>query len=387
MTTSPLSSLATELVEIIVSLLDAGDILSLRLTCRNIQEKSFHFFCCRFFKYLETDLSHSSLVRINALSKHRQFRAYVRGLVFVLGKGIGRDIIWDRHPWGLLSSPLKVKHIQVLRDNLIHNFIYCRSFFVACRYPEGRPDLDRMTVSDAVAVFFAMMADSHFPIKSFHLIYASQQPRPLPLDMRRIPPLLHRKLGFSDAWSHLQELVLQQYLTLESFPFLLDLILSAANLRILRLTMSSNDVSAGFIHELASSDSLPRLQELGLSRTSVEAGDLRTLLRRLSGNLRILCFHDILMLSDDWLSILEELKLDFPVLKCLDFNRLRVSSPSCGLLTFPALQKMAAAGALFGQADLLYFDGLSAPTGIGYVGPAASEVPGMLQTTASLYHG
>lgn len=385
MTTSTICPLATELVELIADRLESDDIFALRLTCRDIQEKTFHFFCCRFFRCLQTDLSQSSLGRINALSKHRQFRAYVQGLAFVLGKGVGRDIAWSRHPWGPLSAPLRVECIRTLKDNLLHNLVYCRSFYVICRYPEGRLDLDRMTVSDAVAVFFSIIADSHLPLKSFHLVYSSNHPRSLPMDMRRLPLLLPRQPGFTAAWSHLQELCLQQYLTLESFPFLLDLILNAPSLRILRLTLSSQYLSAGFIHELATSGRLPDIQELALSRSSVQEVDLRMLLRRLSDSLRVLCLHDVSIISNDWGSVLEELKLSFPALKSLSFCSLRVASPSHGLLTFPDLGKMSLDSSSLGQTTLRYSDGLPIPAGLVYTGSSASLVLGILHRTARIH--
>ena len=385
MTTSTICSLATELVELVADSLESDDIRALRLTCRDIQEKTFHSFCCRFFKCLQTDLSQSSLARINTLSNHRQFRAYVQGLAFVLGKGVGRDIAWDRYPWGPLSSPLKLECIRTLRDNILHRFVYCRSFFIICRYPEGRPDLDRMTVSDAVAVFFSIMADSHLPLKSFHLVYSSDHPRSLSMDMRRLPPLLPRQPGFKAAWNHLQELSLQQYLTLESFPFLLDLILNAPNLRILRLALSSHDLSAGFIHEIATSYCLPEIRELELSRTSVQGADLQMLLDRLSDSLRAFSLHVISIISKDWTSLFEELKLSIPALRSLSFCCLRVASPFRGLLTFPALGKMSSISGSLGQATLRYADDLPIPVGLAYTGPSAPEVLGILQRTASIH--
>lgn len=381
---STFCSLATELVELAADRLQADDILALRLTCRDIQEKTFHLFCCRFFSCLRTDLSHSSLVRINALSKHRQFRPYVQGLAFVLGKGVGRDISWDRHPWGPLSSPVQTQAVRTLRDNLVHSLVRCRSFSVICRYPEGRPGFDHLTVSDAVAVFFAIIADCHLPVKSFHLLYSSDRPRPLSMDMRRLPPLLPRQPGFLAAWSHLQELSVQQYSTLESFPFLLDLILNAPNLRVLRLTLSLHDLSAGFIYELASSGSLPQIQDLSLSRTSVRADDLRALLRRLGSSLRALRLHDVSNVSDHWEPVFEELKSGFPSLHFLSFCCLRLGSSSSRFLTFPALGKTFSASGVPGQARLHYSDGLSDPAGLEYTGTASSEVLGSLQGEASI---
>lgn len=377
MTSPTFCLLATELVELIASSLNADDVLSLRLTCRNIQEKTFHFFCCRFFRCLQTDLSYSSLLRIHAVSKHRQFREYVEGMAFGLGKGVGREIAWERHPWGPLASPLQVDAVRMLRDSLLYDLVKCRSFFVVCRYPEGRPDLDRVTVSDAVGVLFAIVSDARLPVKSFHLMYSSGRRRSLSMDMRRLP-LVHRQPAFSSAWTHLQELCLEQYLTLENFPFMLDLMLSAPNLRILSLTLSSHDLSAGFLHELASSDRFPQIQQLGLFRTSVQVSDLESLVRRLSKDLRAIRLHDISLVSGSWDSVFAELRSDFPVLTSFSFISLR-RTPSCGTLTFSELEKKCP-----GQYNLQCSGDSSVPLGIEYSGSTVSDVLGLLQTTACI---
>lgn len=300
-------SLATELVETVAGQLQPADLQALRLTCRQIEEKTFRFFCARSFKYLRTDLSRRSLTRIDALSKHTQFQSSVQGLAVELGNGIGRDIAWQRHPWGPLPSPLHVEEIRRLRDNLAHHLVNCRSFFIVCQYPEGRPDLTRMTLSDAVAIVFAIIDDARLPLKCFHLNYSSHRSRSLSMDMRRLSPLVLRQPGFSSAWGHLEHFLLDQHLTLESFPLLLDLVLNAPSLTSLFLNLSCQDLSAGLIHELASSGSFPRLERLGLSRTSVQVNDLQTLLHRLAGSLRVLRFHHVSIISDDgWDSVFGE---------------------------------------------------------------------------------
>ncbi|RJE20997.1 hypothetical protein PHISCL_06667 [Aspergillus sclerotialis] len=182
--TSSICLLATELLEHIASHLNPEDILALRLTCRDVEEKTFHFFCCQFFKHLRTDLSRSSLARINALSKHKQFKQCVQGLEVDLGTGLGRDIVWERHSWGPLASPLLVEEIQNLKNTLLYDLVNCRSFFIFCRYPEGRLDLTRMTITDAVAVFFAIISDSLLPLKAFSLAYSTNQACSLSMDMR-----------------------------------------------------------------------------------------------------------------------------------------------------------------------------------------------------------
>lgn len=382
MTSSIFCLLATELLEHIASQLDREDILAFRLSCRDVEEKTFHFFCCRFFKYLQTDLSHSSLARINALAKHKQFKQYAQCLEVSLGTGLGRDIVWERHSWGPLSSPSLVEDIQNLKNTLLYDLVNCRSFSILCQYPEGRLDLNRMTITDAVAIFLAVISNSCLPLKSFSLVYSTNQSGSLPMDMRRLPPLLHRQPGFLSAWSHLEELSIDQYLTQESFPFLCDLVISASNLRCLSLSLSFHELSAGFIHELASSDSLPSLQQLRLSRSFVEANDLKSLIRRLSGSLRVLDLQSISFISDDSCdSIFEELKSDLPVLQSISLGFLRANKPVCRVLTFPALRTEPFIASLPGKkCEVAYLDdkSLSFAIGVKYSGVDLSDVLEML---------
>lgn len=376
--TSPICLLATELLEHIAGHLNAEDILALRLTCRDAEEKIFHFFCCQFFGYLRTDLSRSSLARINALSKHKQLKQYVQGMEVNLGTGLGRDIVWERHSWGPLASPLLVEEIQNLKNTLLYDLVNCRSFFIFCRYPEGRLDLNRMTITDAVAIFFAVISESLLPLKAFSLAYSTNQACSLLMDMRRLPPLLHRQPGFLSAWSHLKELSIDQYLTQESFPLFCELVLSAPNLHSLSLNLSFHDLSAGLIHELASSKSFPSLRQLKLSRSLVQANDLKPLLRRVSGSLRDLVLQYISFTSDDaWDSIFEEIKSDLPVLQSISLSFLRVNASACRTLTFPALETEPFTTSLLAKnCELAYLDdkSLSLAVGVKYSGPRLSDI-------------
>src|SRR4051812_19248801 len=95
-------TLAVELVELIASFLEGDTLLDLRLVCREIQKKTFHHFARRFFSSIKTDLSDDSLRRINSLSRNSELRSYVHGLAFMLHNGVGRGLVWERHPWGPL---------------------------------------------------------------------------------------------------------------------------------------------------------------------------------------------------------------------------------------------------------------------------------------------
>ncbi|KAJ5151584.1 hypothetical protein N7492_009879 [Penicillium capsulatum] len=377
-----MQSLAVELVELIASFLNKDSLLQLRLSCRALQKKTFHHFARRCFASVKTDLSEESLGRLDALSQHQALRPYVQGLGFALQNEVGHGLVWDRHPWGPLAAPMEVAAIRRLRDNLIYNLPNCRSFFILCRFPEGHPDMTRVTMTDAMAVFFALVVDGSLPVSSFHLIYANQYSRTLVMDMRRIPKLLYRQPKFQVAWSHLQKLSLEQYLTLDNFGFLLELVLSAPNLRTLCLNLGSHDLACGFMHELAEMASFVHLQELAIFRTSIRASDLQRLLQRVSGTLAsFTLYHVCLAPGDNWAPILASLRNGFKALQSISFYYLWITALTKELVTFPDLQKQSLLCKVLGQRlQIFYSEDLKTPSvlGIEYSGEKMSEVLSVL---------
>ncbi|KAJ5715544.1 uncharacterized protein N7483_012725 [Penicillium malachiteum] len=381
-------TLPVELIELIaesVESVDSDSLLDLRLVCRDLQKKTFNHFARRFFSSIRTDLSEESLSRINALSRHEELRPHVQGLAFMLQNGIGRGLVWNRHSWGSLSSPMEIEQIRRLRDNLVNNLINCRSFFIVCRYPEGHPDLNRVTVTDAVAVFFALVVDSQLPVSSFHLVYANRSSRTLMMDMRRVPKLLYRQPKFHMVWSNLQKLSLEQYLTLDNFGFLLELVLCAPNLKTLLLNLGSHDLAAEFMHELAETVSFTQLEELALFRTALRAKDLMKLLTSAQDTLKILTFYRISVLQEDnWSSVLKSLSQGFVNLTAISLYYLWSNFPKGELLSFPGLEKSPVICQTPDQRlHIFYTESQKTQTALGveYSGSNMSQVLSLLQTT------
>ncbi|KAJ5110545.1 hypothetical protein N7532_001080 [Penicillium argentinense] len=380
-----LPSLAVELTELIAQHTDDKSILSLRLVCRALQTKTFHLFARRFFATIKTDLSSESLARINALSSNVALRPYIQCLAFMLQNGVGRGLIWSRHTWGPLSAPLEVDAIRTLRDNLITRLTKCRSFFIVCRYPEGHPDMKHVTVTDAVAVFFALVVEARLPVSSFHLIYANKYSRTLIMDMRRIPKMIYRQPQFKIVWANLQKLSLEQYLTLDNFGFLLELVLSATSLKTLLLNLGSHDLACEFMHEIAESASLTQLSELALFRTSACLNDLLNILTRVKGNLSALTLYHVSLASDDnWADVLSALG-GFVSLQSISLYYLWATAPEKEVFSFPDLCK---APVLCGEGErqslhVFYEESAKTPAvlGVEYSGKRMGEVLGLLQVT------
>lgn len=244
--------------------------------------------------------------------------------------------------------------------------------------------MSHVTITDAVAVFFALVVDARLPVSSFHLIYANKYSRTLIMDMRRLPKLLYRQPEFKIVWANLQKLSLEQYLTLDNFGFLLELVLSAPNLRTLLLNVGSHDLASEFMHELAESASFSQLRELGLFRTSMRGPDLHKLLANIRPNLiSLTLYHVSLAPGSEWAPFLEELSQGFLALQSISLYCLWASTPAKDLLTFPDIPKTPSLCTSKGHhLNVFYSEDLKAPTilGIDYSGPKISHVLNLLQT-------
>jgi hypothetical protein len=248
--------------------------------------------------------------------------------------------------------------------------------------------MTHVTITDAVAVFFALVVDAHLPVSSFHLIYANKYSRTLIMDMRRLPKLLYRQPEFKVVWGNLKKLSLEQYLTLDNFGFLLELVLSAPNLQTLLLNLGSHDLATEFMHELAESAKFPELCELALFRTSMRAPDLQKLLGKVRKHLVALTlYHVTLAPGSDWSPFLNDLRHEFTSLNRISLYYLWASTPAKGLLNFPKIEKTPSLCTSKDQSlNLFYSDDESHTVlGVEYSGSKVSDVLGLLQAKTSSY--
>lgn len=66
---SPFSTLAVELIEFISSSFERPDLFALRLVCRDLNLKSFHYFSHACFTKLQINLSRKSLLGLKEISE------------------------------------------------------------------------------------------------------------------------------------------------------------------------------------------------------------------------------------------------------------------------------------------------------------------------------
>ena len=311
--TSRLCALTTELIEYIVAQLELEDLRVLRLVCKNLSHKTLHYFGSTYFAHVRTDLSRTSLQKLQQLSRHEQLGNHVRTLFIRGPHRMGWGYSWERSP----SHSLLFPHpgVQTLQDALLA-LKNCRSF---CIYNDGRPgklyERGCLRPSDAVAIVLYIISETGLPVRSFAADFFTFCD--YSVDISRLHLASYQKPGFRSAWSQLQELSLRQRVNRQEFDWVLDLILAAPNLRCLSLDFGSEMWNSFF--DLASScKRFPKLQELNISSINFHNDSLFEFLFRFGDSLRILRLaHFSLDRTQSWKSVFKLLGTKLPVLETI----------------------------------------------------------------------
>ena len=330
-----LPTLATELVEIISHCLEPCDLLSLRLVCKQLYQKSLCVFET-LLATIRTDLSQTSLQRLR-VPYMPELRLYVKRLLIepkVDGK-LGQGLEWHRNSSNQLDvlSPGP----QMLLHLLEHDLPKCRSLQI--RSVGGTEDkADALTHSDAVALVLLLIPSlpTTSPVTSF-LANTQAQGNSF-LDAEKLPVAQCRQPSFLHAWANIQQLVLELDSTHETFVWALDLVLHATNLRMLSLGLGF-DHSEAFIKRLCAADSALRsLESLSLARCHMTMAHLSQLTERCHGTLRELSLQQMsISLVSDWPIALGRLSSQAPLLESIsvhwlwgyrDVSRTHVTFPS-----------------------------------------------------------
>ena len=308
-----LPKLATELVEMVSLCLEPVDLLSLRLVCKELYRKSL----CAFGTLLatiRTNLSRASLQRLQVLCTP-ELHLYVKRLLIEPGEDgkLGQGLQWLRHSSDCLDvlSPGP----QTLQHLLAHDLPNCRALHI--RSPGGTEDeSDALTHSDAIGLILLLIPSiaTMSPVYSFFLDSRAQGSSFI--DSEKLPLAHCRQPSFLDAWSHVQELILEQDMTFETFAWTLDLVLYATHLRVLSLNLAFDDPE-NFLERLCTAETAPRsLESLNLTHGHVKIAHLSQLIEQCHGTLRTLSLQQIsISRIGDWPIALGKLSSQAPLLE------------------------------------------------------------------------
>ena len=334
-----LPTLATELVEIISHCSEPTDLLSLRLACKQLHQKSLHAFGT-LLATVRTDLSQLSLQKLRVLYTP-ELRFYVKRLLIEPGVDgqLGQGLQWHRH----CSDPLDVllPGPQTLQHLLEHDLPNCRSLHI--RGIGGTEDeSDALTHSEAVGLNLLLVQSlaTTSPVTSF--IVNTRSPGSTFLNAKKLPMAQCRQPSFLHAWAHVRELVLEYLMsemTPEIFAWSLDLVLHATRLRVLSLSLSSNQ-SQAFIERLCAAESTPRsLESLSLARCYMTVAQLSQLIEQCHGTLRALSLQLVsISRVGDWPIALKRLSSQAPLLESISVSWLSAyGDEPRARVTFPSL--------------------------------------------------
>ena len=379
-----LPTLATELVKLVSHFLEPTDLLSLRLVNKGLNQKSFSAFRA-LFTTIRTDLSLTSLEKIQAICTHG-LDLYVKNLLLEAGDDgkFGYGAQWSRHSLDHLDmlSPGP----QTLQHLLTHNLVNCRSFHI--RIPSGIEDESHaITPSDAVGLILLLIPSvpTTSPVSSFAV--SSRSHGTSFLDAKRLPMAQCNQAPFLRAWTHVQELMLEQTLTPETFAWSLNLVLHAPNLRTLSLNLGF-DQSEAFIERLCAAESAPYfLESLSIRCAHTTVAHMSHLIKKFRGTLRALSLQQVsLSRFGDWLVVLEGSKSQVVLLESISVHWLTAySDERRTLMVFPSLVNdhiVPGSGGRSVTWRTKRWKGEKRIVGVNYCGPGVDETLKILVTSA-----
>ena len=316
---SLLPNLPVEVIESITNNLNPTSLFSLRLSCKEINQKTLHHFGQACFATLKTDLSHDDLQRLESISKSEQFRPFVQTLVIdTRFEGIRRGFHCHRLEGGCVDIRLS-SGVQLLQD-ILKGMTKCKSFRIYSFFGgmEDDPAMKYLLPSDVVGIILFIIAEFNLPVKLFFVDFRNRGYSSL--GAKRLQMSLCQRPTFRNAWKTVEELNLEHSLTSETFDWAKDLVLHATSLKKLSLQFGFN-YTTSFIAELLA---FPRvfqgLQELRLRSANVTFNMLSSVLNRSSTNLRVLSLWHVYLQEGTWVAILEQLRNSIPLLESISIN-------------------------------------------------------------------
>ncbi len=315
---SKLPTLAVEIVQLLASTLEPTDLFSVRLVCRELNEKILHYFILTYFATARTDLTPKSLQRLQNISESKHLAQHVEALHIKNVDGtLGRGFQWHRHPSGCLAAPLV--GADLLQDILANKLVKCRSFQID-GYDEvqQRDETEFLIPGDAVGILLSIFAKNNLAIRSFTI--ESKRGSTGRLDTKRLQMPLHRGPQFIAAWANLEELVLDYTMTCDQHDWALGIISNASRLRKLSLRFYSElpDSTSSFMERLTSAHSFLGLQDFSLESANVTVEIILKFLLQNRDTLRAISFrHVTIEVGGTWAIVLESMKGNFPRLESL----------------------------------------------------------------------
>ncbi len=315
-----LAALPGEILELVAASLDLTSLRSLRTACKELNRKTFHYFCLSCFTIVRTDLSLKSLRKLIHISDEQPLRGYIHTLLIDIHpkdnwyEDFQTEFPWPRTSSGSLKAPLP--RAQILQHILAGKLVHCRSFHIqGCTPLPGVDQPDYIAPSDIVGILLIIVANASLPVKSLVVDFHCsgwEDPKQLYLP-------LHQRPGFTSGWAHLQELFVGIPMCPKYFEWVGNLISRAPILRKLSLMFYYRSPFS-FIESILSGHGLKELQSFNLTNLFVTTKQILELLSCSCESLRALSLHRITIdPGDTWENVIEGLKSRFLALNSISF--------------------------------------------------------------------
>lgn len=338
---SSLSNLPVEVIEAISDRLNPTDLFSLRLSCKEINQKTLHRFGQAYFTTLRTDLTHDDLQRLLSISKNGQLRHFVRTLVIKDGNNdLGRGFYWHRLEGGNCSGCVDAwlsPGVQMFRD-ILKGMTKCNSFHIhSVGGLEEHYETEYLLPSDAVGIILFIIAETGLQIKSFFVDFRTRGSGSM--DAKRLQMSLCQRPTFRNAWKTVEELRLEHSLTPETFDWAKDLVLQTTGLKKLSLHFEFDHTTSFIDDLLAFPHVFQGLREFKLGCARVTVNMLSSILIDSRSNLLVLSFWHVYLQQGTWAALLEQLRGGLPSLERVDVGWPKeYSNDEIVHIQFPALE-------------------------------------------------
>ena len=338
---SHLPNLPVEVIEAITDTLKPTDISSLRLSCKEVHQKTFHCFGQAYFTTLRTDLTHDNMKRLQSISKSEHFRHFVRTLVIKAGnEALGRGFSWyhleGRDRPGYVDAWLSSR-IQLLLK-VLERMPNCNSFHIrSLGYMDSNYSMEYLVPSDAIVKILFDIAKSGRPIKSCFVDFVKQGSGNV--DARRLQMSLCQQPTFRNAWRNVEELRLEHSLTPETFDWAKDLVLYTTSLKKLSLYFDFDHTTSFIGNLVAFPHVFQGLQEFKLGCAHVTVDMLSSILTNSRLNLIAVSFWHVYLQQGTWVALLEQLRGSLPLLESITVGWPKeYSNDQIVHIQFPALE-------------------------------------------------
>ncbi|OJZ86162.1 hypothetical protein ASPFODRAFT_47271 [Aspergillus luchuensis CBS 106.47] len=336
-------TLPPELLLLVGACLDCPALCSFRLTCKAIYDCTFPLFC-KYLENITTDLSLTSLQKLDSLSRNQELSSLVQTLSI---DGTEEDIIgsgltWEHHRSGLLVIPQE--SIQRWQGVLLR-LVNCQSFRLhKWNTPDGPDPFDKTTPDDTITVLLSILIAIERPIRELSILFKRPGFYSLDhLDLSRVHNgLLHDPKFITTCCSTLEALTFKFEVEDEGGIDFVEHFIHHAKNRLERLTFdfSFGECVAPLMFQLSLMTRPPlRLQELHLVCGNVDSD--QDLIRFLFSSKRTLVkihLGSFTIGSGAWVAIFRTLS-EFSSLTEISVSYLMARKPQrrYGIIHFPAL--------------------------------------------------